>query len=177
MFDLLPPVALNAFWISQGLILVAITTDIISWQNKKRERVLFWLVISSFLIACHFLLLEQFLAAGMVFISMLRCLVGIFSTDKRWMYVFMALVIGSGFILYSQLIDLISFLASLISCYAIFQVKDWNLRIWSMLATSMWIVFNILVFSPAAALMDTIFLLSNITGFYRFYIRKNKLDA
>lgn len=170
-FSQAPNFGWNAFWISQGLIGIALITDIISWQCKKRETVLFWLVVSSFLIAFHLYLLGEVLGTTLVFLSGLRFLTSIFYTHRSLPIVFMTLVGILGIITYKNPADLVMLTGSLISCYGTFRNNDRELRLWIMLATSLIILYNILIFSPAAIMLDSIFLISNIIGYYRYYIK------
>lgn len=53
--------------------------------------------------------------------------------------------------------------------YASFQGKDFTLRLLMIVGTVCWIVHNLLAFSPLAVVMETVFLISNLVGLWRFY--------
>jgi hypothetical protein len=44
-----------------------------------------------------------------------------------------------------------------------------------MVSSLVWIVHNILAFTPAAVVLETFFLGSNVFAYYRFYIRRRPL--
>jgi len=168
----LPPFAWNAFWISQILVFVAMITDIISWQCKKREIILVWLAISTLLIGTHFILLEAYVGAVMIYIATIRFITSIFSTNPRLVWLYHLLVLVGGFFTIKSGMGIIALVANLVFNYASFRPTDKRLRQWMMLGTSIWIVYNILIFTPMGIFIETVFLLSNVVGYYRYYIRK-----
>jgi hypothetical protein len=42
-----------------------------------------------------------------------------------------------------------------------------------MMGTSLVIFYNVFIFSPMGIIAESVFLIGNITGYYRHYIRKN----
>ncbi len=169
-----PAFTLNAFWISQLLIGIALFCDLASWQCKKREHILWWLVISTILIGTHFVLLKEYTGAILIYIATLRFATSIFSTNPKFMWGFFLLVIGASFLTYEKPVDLVALLANLIFNYAAFRPNDKSLRLWTMLGTSIWIFFNIIVFTPAGVALESFFLISNLVGYYRYYINPHK---
>lgn len=173
-FSQAPEFGLNAFWISQGLIGIALIFDIFSYQMKKREHVLMFFVTSSVLIALHLWLLAQTTAALLLGVAALRFFVSIFTTDRRLMYFFLVLSTILAVTLYSGPLDILAWGCNVIFTLASFQKTDRLLRKTMMCGTSLWIIYNILIFSPAAVMLESIFLTSNVVGYYRFYIRGAK---
>lgn len=172
MLPELPPFELNAFWISQILIGFALICDCISWQCKNRKTILVWLMGASSLIATHFWVLGETTASLIVYLSTLRFFISIFSTHRYWLYAFLAAVFLIGITTYTKTTDLLVMLASSFTTYASFQPHDKKLRQWMMVGTSLWIGYDIIIFSPGAALLESIFLISNLVGYWRFYIRR-----
>ncbi len=168
----LPPFELNAFWISQILIGLAFISDAFSWQFKKREVVLFIIAISCILIGTHYLLLEEYTGAIIDYLAALRCFISIFSTKKYWMWIFLFLLFVSTYFSYKNTNDLFVFIAHIFFNIATFQDKDKQLRELIMAGMPFLIIYNILIFSPAAIALECFFLLSNMIGYWRFYLRK-----
>ena len=52
-----------------------------------------------------------------------------------------------------------------------FNKNDKQLRQFIIIGTLFWLCHNYIAGSPVAELMEILFLSSNITGYYRFYIR------
>lgn len=169
-----PAFGWNAFWVSQGLIGLALCSDIASYQMKKREHVLGFFVVSTILIATHLWLLGETMGALLVALAALRFTTNIFTTDKHLMWLF--LFTGAGITLwqYQVPVDILAFVATIFFTLAGFRKTDKALRLTMMGGTSIWIIYNLLIFSPAAVILESIFLTSNFIGYYRYYIRDPK---
>lgn len=162
------------WYVAQGLVCLAIISDAISFQNKKREHILGWLVISTILISAHLFILGQVTGAILTALAGVRFLSSIWYPKKILMVLFACISITITFFTYKSWPDLLVISAILASIYATFQSTDARLRLCMVASTTQWIIFNILIFSPVAILMESIFLTSNLVGLYRFYIRKKE---
>ncbi len=169
-----PAFGWNAFWISQSLMLVALGCDLVSWQCQQRRVILMWLTVSTIFIGTHLMLLEEYTAGTLIYISTLRFITSIFTTNAKFMWGFLVLILVVAGLTYEKPIDLIAITANVIFNYAAFRPNDKTLRLWTMLGTSIWISFNILIFTPAGIFLESVFLLSNLAGYYRYYIRGTK---
>lgn len=83
--------------------------------------------------------------------------------------VFMGLVCAAALATYQGLLSWIGLLASLLQTRAAFCPDDRLLRRWILLGTLCWLGNNLLVGSPVAVLMEGLFLISNLVGYYRHY--------
>lgn len=169
-----PAFGWNAFWVSQGLMMVALGCDLVSWQCKQRRVILMWLTVSTIFIGTHLILLEEYTAGALIFMATLRFFTSIFTTNAKFMWGFLGLMLIVTGLTYEKPIDLIAITANIIFNYAAFRPNDKSLRLWTMLGTSIWISFNILIFTPAGIFLESVFLLSNMAGYYRYYIRGTK---
>ena len=165
---------LSDFILSQILIGIAMTIDVISFQFKKREKVLLFLTISCIFISAHFYFLKEFTSMGLIGISAVRYFVGIFTTSKLMVLIFVSLSFILTFFTYSHFIDIVALSATTIATVAAFCKQDKLLRQLLLLATSIWIITLIVINSPMAILMESCFLLSNLLGYYRIYLKKKK---
>lgn len=165
------------FWVSQALVGVAFIFDAVSFQLKERRAILVCLIISSTLFGVHFLILEKITAGAFIFLATARFFVSYFTTKRRFMFIFMALVPVVLISTYQGPISLLAGAASLTGTWGSFHPTDKRLRQAMMIGTSLWIVHNVLVRSPMAALTEIFFLLSNLLGYYRFYIRAAGVDT
>jgi len=173
-FSQAPAFGLNAFWISQGLIILALGSDVTAWQCRQRENVLKWIFVSTIFIGVHFYLLDQITAALVVALAGVRSLIAIKSTHKSLGPIFMVLALIIGLLTYKAPVDWLIIVATMIGCFGCFRPTDRELRLYSMVATVLFITYGVIIFSPAMALLDSIFLASNFVGFYRHYIRETK---
>ncbi len=157
------------FILSQCLVAIATLLDLASFQFKQRQVILACLFSSVLLTSVHFMLLENFSAASLMLIAALRYGYCIFARKSWVMIAFMLLSIGAVVFTWQSWVSFIALSATLLQTYASFQGKDFTLRILMIVGTIGWIVHNILVFSPLAVLMETVFLISNLVGLWRFY--------
>ncbi len=64
---------------------------------------------------------------------------------------------------------LVSFVGSTIQTIATFSHSDQRLRLMMLVGISLWLINDLLIGSPMAALMELTFLCSNLVGYYRYY--------
>ena len=163
---------MSVFMISQLLVGVALIFDLLSFQFKNRKYILLSIAAACFFMAAHFMLLDHWTAACLMWLSTFRYFVSGYTTSKKWMYFFLiATVIGTAWT-YSGYISFVSFGATFVLTLAAFCETDKRLREVSFLGVSLWIIHNILVGSPSAIALESLFLMSNAVGYYRYYIRK-----
>ncbi len=162
---------MSSFILSQILIGFAICCDLLSFQFKDRKKILVVLLVSCLLIGIHFILLEQWTAAALAVVAALRFLVSLKTTSKRTMAAFMILAVIITAATYSGLLSLLTCCGSLFGTVACFSKQDKRLRQLMLVGTSLWLLNNILIGSPMAVLMESLFICSNLLGYYRFYIR------
>lgn len=163
---------MSLFVISQILAGLAFVFGMASFQFKLRKTVLLCIFFSAIFNASHFLVLERYSVATLIFINSIRFLVAAYWPSQRWMWVFMALVIGSFYFTYDDAISLLGLAAALIGTVGSFKRTDREIRVYLMWVSSFWVVHNLLVGSPVAMLMEVCFLLSNFIGWRRFYAAK-----
>ena len=172
MYDIITQ---NSFIISQILVWIAIFTDFLSFQFKERKKVLLILTISAFLITIHYGLLWEINAFYLMLISTISFLVSSFTHNEKIMILFFILYIFPIALNYTSSIDIILFVGLYIMLVAKFMKNDKYLRISVMWATCCLILFNILVFTPGGVILEILFLWSNILGYYKHYIKKDKV--
>ena len=162
---------MTSFALSQIFIGIAICFDLISFQFKDRNKILICLLISCFLIGTHFALLEQWTATGLAFLAIFRYLVSLKTTSKIAMWIFISLSVVIATFTYGGLLSIISCLGSIFGAAGTFCKNDQRLREFIFIGTALWLLNNILLGSPAAVLMESLFIGSNLVGYFRFYIR------
>ncbi|MCF7834434.1 YgjV family protein [Candidatus Gracilibacteria bacterium] len=160
--------------ISQIAMLVAMGFDFLSLQYKKREYTFLCLIVSASLISTHYFLLNQTAAGVIVFISVLRFITCYFTTDKKYLFIFIALNTISLFFTYKNPIDFIIYIGLIIFIIGNFQENNKLMRKFMMGGTSIIILYNAIILSPMGIIAEGVFLISGIIGYYRHYIRRNK---
>ena len=163
---------ISPFVISQILVGLALIADLSSFQFKDRRVVLIILIIAASLISAHFFVLEVYAAGALVFVSTFRFIVAYFTTDKRVLALMLLLSCSVFVFTFEGHISILALAASLFLTWGAFQAEDRKLRLYMMSGTSLWIIHNILIFTPMGILGESVFLFSNLLGYYRFYIKK-----
>ena len=161
-----------AFFASQILAWIAIIADVFSFQFKQRKKLIVFFMIAASCIALHYLLLERYAATAVVSLGIVRFFVAYHSTWKYWKYIFIGWFALLTVMFLKDYYDVLIFLAMSLSTIASFRKDDKSLRLFMMIGTSTTILYNFLVFSPVGILLESIFLLSNIIGYYRHYFPK-----
>ncbi len=160
-----------AFILSQILMLIAAGTDFLSLQYKKREYTFLCLIISATLISAHYFLLNKVAAGVIVLISVLRFITCYFTTNKKYLLIFIALNTISLFFTYTEIYDLIIYTGILIFMIGNFQKDNRLMRKIMMVGTSIILLYNIIIFTPMGVVLEGTFLISNFLGYYRHYIK------
>lgn len=163
---------MSLFLWSQLVVSLALLLDLLSFQLRDRRGILACLALSCALNAGHFALLGQGSAASLLLLASVRFLVSMLATSRVLMWLFMGLACAAVLATYQGPLALLGLLGSLLQTRAAFCQDDRLLRRWMLLGTLCWLANNLLVGSPVAALMEGLFMVSNLVGYYRHHGRK-----
>lgn len=162
------------FLFSQIFAGIATISNLLSFQFKERKHIILFFLISVSCIAIHYILLWRIAAATVLWLSILRFFIAYKSTSKYWMYIFIWAFTLSTLFLFKDSYDFILLLASSLITIAAFQKNDLYLRIWMMVGTTVFILYNLLIWSPVGVLLESVFLWSNFIWYYRHHVKKKK---
>lgn len=160
------------FFLSQVLAGIAIISDIFSFQFKERQKIIIFFIISATCIAIHYVLLGRILAASLLWVWIIRFFISYHSTWKYWKYIFISIFTIASLIFYKDIYDVVVYIAMVLITIWVFQKEDQHLRLFLMCGTSFVVLYNFLIFSPVGVLLESIFLSSNLIGYYRHYLKK-----
>lgn len=163
---------MSLFAISQCLVVIAIGFDLLSFQFKERKRIIACLIISCLLIAVHFALLGHWTATGLGVLAAMRFIASYCTTSKKVMALFIAASLVIAATTFHGVLSMLSGLGSIFGTIGSFCEDDKRLRQALLVATSLWLVHNILAGTPTAVLMEALFIGSNLLGYYRYYYRR-----
>lgn len=158
------------FILSQIAMFAAMGFDFFSFQFKKREYTLLCLIASSALIGVHYFLLDKMIAGVIMIFSVIRLITFYFTAQKKYLFIFMGLNTLSLFFVYQNIYDLIIYLGSIVLLIGTFQRDNKLMRKIMMVGTLIIIIYNTIIFSPMGVITESLFLLSNFIGYYRYYI-------
>ena len=165
------------FILSQIAMFMAMGFDFLSMQFKKRQQTFLCLIVSAGLISTHYFLLGKIAAGVIVSISVLRFITCYFTTNKKYLFIFIGLNTLSLFFTYNNLTDLIIYAGLVVFITGNFQANNQRMRKLMMLGTSIIVVYNFIIFSPMGVVAEGPFLISNFIGYYRHYIRPKDSSA
>jgi len=168
MYDLTLP-----FIFSQIAMFIAMGFDFLSLQFKKREYTFLCLIVSASLISSHYFLLNKTAAGVIVFISVLRFITCYFTTNKKYLFIFIGLNTVSLFFTYKDITDLIIYIGLIIFIIGNFQKDNRLMRKLMMGGTAIIAIYNAIIFSPMGVITEVSFLVSGVIGYYRYYIKNN----
>ena len=161
-----------AFLLSQAFAACALVSDFISFQLKSRVAILLLLTLSCVFLTIHYVLLDSAAAAIVVGISAIRFFVASRTQHVAVALSFLAASIIGTLATWRIPADVLVLLGGALANTASFADTDKKLRLIMMLATSCFLVYNALIFSPVGILVEISFLSSNFLGYYRHYLRK-----
>lgn len=156
------------FIISQVLMFIAVVLIIVTFQVKKDKIFRSLFVISGILAGIHFILLSAPTAALIVFVNASRWFISIFSKNKYWFWLYIVLFIISLYFTYTSWISIVVFFAGVISTIAVFRANQMDARKIYIGVDALWIINNIIIFTPVGIVAHLLFMTSNIVGYQRF---------
>ena len=159
-----------SFWIAQLVGIEGLLLLLISYRRKDTNQILVVQLLASLCYIVHYLLLGAYSGLFICFLEFVRDFL-YYKTDKdRLIFLLSApFYILVGYLGYNHYIDVLPILACLIDGFALTKRKKYVLY-GSLIAYSLWIVYDIYVFSIPSILSDFIIILSNL------YILSNKKD-
>lgn len=177
-------------WIAQGLGIVGMILVFLSFQQKKRVRILLLQTCSSFIFFIHFTLLGAYIGGILNLIASVRAL--IFSQrDKKWaahpfwVWFFILLCAGvyavttltqDSLTLGHALLELLPVLGMAATTFS-FRMKSAALvRRFSIISSPLWLVYNIASGSVGGTITESVSLISILIGILRLD-RKKKTET
>ena len=160
------------FILSQIFMFGALVFDFLAFQFKERKKMFLCLIVSTSFIALHYFFFNKIAAAVILLLSVLRFIVGYYSTDKKFLYIFIVLNTISLLFTYKEVYDLIIYVGTVIFIIGMFQENSVLMRKIMMISMVLAVIYNIIIFSPMGMLVESSVLVSNIIGYYRHHTPK-----
>lgn len=157
----------TTFFLSQCLAALAFAAGIAAYQGRTRASILGRWALAAALNTAHFLLLGLPGVATITFITCLRFLAASRTSDRRMMWIFMALAVVGFLATYTRPLGFIALASTLLGTWASFQPRANTVRIAFAVCATLWGIHNALAGSPVGALMEVAFLASNAYGWWR----------
>lgn len=161
------------FLFSQLLVTVTLIIECCAMQLKNKNYILAALSVSCLFNGFHYLLLDQATAGYIFLFSSFRFLISI-----KWKFQWVSVAALSVSLLitvltYSGFLSVLGFIATVFVTVGSFSQNDKFLRLMMVAGGSLWLLHNIILWTPVGILVEVIFVGSSFVGYYRYYIMKS----
>lgn len=136
-------------------------------KNSRVMRVMFF--ISALFRGTHFFFLGIPQAGIITFLTGSRWLASIFTHKKSVMVLFIIATFIAGWFNHAGIISALPVIAGVLGTLAAFSDNDRRMRVYLIIAMILWIIHNIVVFTPIGIVSSVFFLISSMVGYERFY--------
>lgn len=133
---------------------IAYASDLVSYQFQRRQSVLICLTFLTIFNSCHFFLLELVGPAVLMLLTGTQYVTAIFSQDRRWMLLLLLFSVGAVLLTYSGPLSLLPWCGVVMDTFGSFQTSDRIMRLSFIACNSIWLLHNLLAWTPVAALME-----------------------
>lgn len=170
------------FWLAQVISLIGIAINIACMQLKEKRRILFFLMITNFLFALNFALLQAYSGALICLVAGIQTfLTYTYQTKNKefpkiLIFVFLVISIVCGLLSYETNLDILPMISSVLYTLSIIQKKEKHLRVISLLNILVWIIYDFIVGAVAAGISNVFLSISTIIAIIRYDIIKQKND-
>ena len=166
------------YQIAQAFGLLAILFWVFSIQNKKKKDVLIFQICASLFYAIQFLLLKGYSAFIIDLIAIARLYVFYREEktkgyiDKKWLYIFIIITLGSLAFTYDGYMSLIPILIGIFYTVSTWVKNTKYLRIFYIVCAILWMIYNLKYGAIVAAVGNVIEIISGIISMFRFDRKK-----
>ncbi|WP_339721236.1 YgjV family protein [uncultured Paraglaciecola sp.] len=165
------------FLLSQLLVSVTLIIECAAMQLKNKNYILAGLSVSCFFNGFHYLLLEQPTAGYIFLFSSIRFLISI-KWKFQWisaasLCVSLVITVST----YIGILSIIGFLGTVFITIGSFSKNDRFLRVMMITGGSVWLLHNLLLWTPVGILVEVIFVGSSCIGYYRYYVAHKPTES
>ncbi len=167
---------MNFFLLSQGIGLIALWIQIVGFIEKRDKKFFLFLSLSSFFWAIHYFMMWLLSWSIVNVIDVIKNFFWYKQIKWKWLFwllLFLYLFIGVS-LFDGTFVGTLPIIASLLSIYAIFYSKWENLRLYYTLIMSIWLLYNILVFSIPWTVTNMLLLWELVYTYYCIHAQKKK---
>ena len=160
---------------------IALICSAISFQQKKRVKILLWQATATLISSLYLFLLGAYEGAcldllsfaGKMVFSKGGTVIGI--SLSVWRIIFLLAMLVAGILTWADIFSLLAILASCLSLFALSMKSPTKIRLISLLVGPCWIVYNWVYHAYPSILMECIALTSIIIAIIKYDIKKEKL--
>jgi hypothetical protein len=165
------------FLLSQLLAGLSFAFGAYAYQLSDRKNVLLCWSACALTNSLHFALLGQTTPCLITAITGSRFLLAQRNRSLWIFFFFICASFSAGFLTYKEPINLIPIGTSFVGTVAVFFGSNATLRLGLGFCSMLWLYHNVVVGSPVAAVMEGVFLVSNVVGYLRLRKRWLRIQA
>ena len=170
------------FYIAQFFGILVIIANVLAMQMKNKKQIILMFILANLFSAINFLLLESYSGTLICGFAIIQTLINKIFENKEvkvpkviiGIYILISIALGR--ITYTNYIDILPIICSILYTLTILQEKESNIRKISLLNILLWIVYDITIKAYTASVSDALMTISTLIGIYRFDFRKEKIN-
>lgn len=166
--------------IVQGIGFIALIFGVFSFQSNKREKILFFQLLSSIFYFLNLFLLGAHTGAVTRMFGVVRNSIFMLKGKRKWashiiwLYIFIIIFTVSGIFTYKNVFSFLPIIAMSLGTICFWMTKPSHIR-WIIAPTLiLWMVYDYVSGSIAGVLLEIFYLISVSIGIIRFDILKQK---
>lgn len=166
--------------LSQISVVIATIIFALSYFTKNKKVILALGLVSIVFYMLEYLLLHSYIAVGANFLSLLRTIWFYINDSKNKKEDYVSLIVSIiafivvSIVTYTNPLDIIVLVASIIFTYAIWQQNIFIYRLLSVLASVCWVIYNIYCFTIMGIILEVVLLTIKLISSIEYMITKKK---
>jgi len=166
-----------AYWLAQGVGVIAFLIGITTFINRDERRFKMQLALYSATIGGHFFLMGAWPAGMSAGLNALRTLISLRTRSLWVMALFIILTLALGLVKLHHPIELLPVIGTIASTWALFRTTGLTTRCVMWCSTVCWVIHNFWLGSIGGTLIEGSFLVMNGVNIIRFWrMQKRGID-
>jgi hypothetical protein len=165
--------------VSQVFALLSLLLNLYAVQRKKKAQILNYNVVAAICGTFHYLFLGAWPGVASKLVGTARNSVAAYEAHRGkisriWPVIFVSFYIIGGIMTYSSFISILPIVASVIYAIVIYVGSASNIRYAATISSSLWLIYNVFVFSIVGIFSETVFIIDALVAIYRYRRHKKK---
>ncbi|MEM7616855.1 MAG: YgjV family protein [Pseudomonadota bacterium] len=164
----------NTAFTIQFIGIIGFLVGVIAFLNSDDKLFKYIMSVASAIMSLHFLMLGSNAGAMMTALAAIRLIIAANNKYPHLGIIFIIINLCLGYLLFTNMIDLLPVIAAVIATYSIFYLQNIKMRYGLSMASACWLIHNIAKMSIGGILMELTFIAVNIYVIYKMMkINKN----
>ncbi len=167
--------------ISQIVGILGLVCSLLSFQMKKRKRIMAFQMTASLLFSTQLFLLGAVTGGCLDLISFFRTIVFSqngkkWASSRWWLYAFIVIMIFAGVFTWKNAWDILPIVGSVLSTIALWMKSEKRIRVISLGVGPCWLIYNLVKGAWSGAINEVLAMTSIVIGLLRYDMR-NRSEA